>query len=382
MKHFLILIAFLFGYQCYSQITLNEEDYPFPLSVDIPKYFVSLPVFDVPVGGEDQTWELPNVAWANYFERSYFAGESDQFPADSRYLVTNAAFSLFNIYSHYYEQKKADGVYRIGSILQPVAYGLGVYTGSPNDSLVFKKSFNFFEDLKNQVFPMTFGEKWETTVVYKTNFDLSIAAFGLPKTPSHHKQYVTQKKEVDGWGTIRIPVGENEYKSFDVLQVKASTVAIDSFFIADQPAPSSILTAFSLYQGSTFIETLYEYYAKGFTEPVAKVLYDIETNSVYELQYLDVSMLVSVEDKSKQNSSFVFPSPVTGNEITIVSQLTPEKFNLFDQLGNIVISKGLNSTSDSYTIEIPAQLANGIYYFEILDNNGNNLEKGKVTVLR
>jgi hypothetical protein len=249
MKNLLMLFVFLIGYQSYSQITLNEENFPFPLDIDIPIYYISLPSYDAPVAGENQTWEIPNVAWANYFEKSYFAGNSDQFPVDSRYYVARGVFSLFNIYSHYYQQKKADGVYRSGSILQPIAYGLGVYTGSPKDSLIFKESINHFDDSKNVIFPMTMVTKWEQNMVYRTNFDLSVAAFNLPKTPSHHKQYVNYKREVDGWGKMSIPVTEDEYRDFEVLQVKVNVVSIDSFFVADQLAPASLLVAFNLYQG-------------------------------------------------------------------------------------------------------------------------------------
>jgi hypothetical protein len=381
MKNLLMLFVFLIGYQSYSQITLDKNDYPFPLDWEIPMYYISLPNYDMPVAGEDQTWEIPYVAWANYFEKSYFAGNSDQFPVESRYYVARGVFSLFNIYSHYYQQKKADGLYRIGSIVQPVAYGLGAYTGSSSDSLIFKESINHFDDSKNVVFPMTMGTKWEQNMVYKTNFDLSVAALGLPKTPSYHKQYVNYKKEVDGWGKMSIPVTEDEYFIFDVLQVKVNVSSVDSFFVADELAPTNLLNAFNLYQGMSTREDVYEYYAEGFTEPIVRVFYDSQTNSVQELQYLEIPNL-SVESEKNESGNFVYPNPVTGNEFTIVSKMIPAKINLYDQQGNIVISRELNSGSNTHSIEIPAQLANGIYYIELFDAKGKYFEKGKIAIVR
>jgi hypothetical protein len=106
----------------------------------------------------------------------------------------------------------------------------------------------------------------------------------------------------------------------------------------------------------------------------------METSSVYEVQYLDVSMLSADDDE--QSGSSVFPNPVTGNGFNIVSKMAIAKINVYDQQGNIVISREMTNTNNIYSIEVPAHLANGIYYYELLDANGKYFEKGKIAIVR
>jgi hypothetical protein len=376
-----ITIMFLFVfYASYSQITLQESDYPFPLSIDIPMYYQELPKYDLPKAGEDQIWQVPYAPWAIKYTYSYYEGNSNQFPSATRYSINSNAFSLLTIQSHNYTQKLSDGIYYSGSVVQPESFDLGIYTGIFGDTLIFQESYNIFDNSKNLVFPLNINSKWEQSLVYKTDFILTVSFASVNKAQSYHKQYVNYRHEVDGWGQMRMPISKEENLTFDVLQVKSFVERIDSFFVDDEPASHMLLSAFNLYQGNLSSSLIYRYYAKGFTEPLVTVTVDPKINSVISIEYIDIALLNLRDQAERVNTPKLFPNPVPDDQFSIISDIDKAYLNIYNNQGNLIQQNELQIGQNN--IKLAPNVSNGIYYYVIREDNGKTYKSGKFSLIR
>src|SRR5712672_3179322 len=92
--------------------------------------------------------------------------------------------------------------------------------------------------------------------------------------------------------------------------------------------------------------------------------------SVYGLVRLDESLLMSVDETKKENSSVsLYPNPAT-NQITIYDlRFTIGKIEIFDSVGKNIFSQQPTAGSHPLTVSV-STLSPGIYFLRITSDEG------------
>ncbi len=98
-----------------------------------------------------------------------------------------------------------------------------------------------------------------------------------------------------------------------------------------------------------------------------------------------ISNIIEVRD-SVRSASFIYPNPSSDNIVYVrmdenITGSTLRSVKIFDGKGAKVFDKSFNVTTPNQVVDISIiHLASGIYYLEILDNNGKQIKKGKLLV--
>jgi hypothetical protein len=84
--------------------------------------------------------------------------------------------------------------------------------------------------------------------------------------------------------------------------------------------------------------------------------------------------VANTNDEIENKEIKIYPNPTTNN-FTIQNATLNGIVNIFNMQGSKVFNKKLTVKSENISIE---QLSNGIYFYQITDNDGNILGQGKV----
>ena len=166
--------------------------------------------------------------------------------------------------------------------------------------------------------PLSYGVTDSTTAYYL----LSVPAMGT------YGQWIRRKVQVDGWGTIKTPVG-----TYDALRVKTTLYQRDTIYFD------------SLGFGNTFdrsVEYHYDWYAANEKIPVfsAKVV-NMITNEVKYKGSVNNSIA-----ESKHDEPIIFPSPTNDIIHIITGGKHYESLELFNYQGTLIQSRIFTQTLD------------------------------------
>ncbi len=195
--------------------------------------------------------------------------EDDPFFTDANMTVARKTSKNFVPgFVYYYSSVLAfpgDAVYEAGIKVPEQSYPLTSFTGKSTDHLDIPEQHYILDDPKKIIeFPMQEGSSWSSESRRFTNFNLSVEAYGLKNTPAQHVWTVYREEKIIAHGKIRVyhPDGPSEY--YEVLKSEITEYAIDSFYLAGQPAPPALLKAFGATQGQKItIENRVNFYRKG-----------------------------------------------------------------------------------------------------------------------
>lgn len=261
---------------------------------------------------------------------------------------------------------------------------LGSLTGNANDELIFPvQNVVYSEPQLERKYPTAMGSSFTSTNTKNTKFNLTVAAYGLNKTPGIRKSVRTVKDTVIGWGTVKIKGAfyKRIYDNVPVLQVRHTVTVTDSFFLGGSPAPQALLDAFGLKQGVP--ENFYsiDFINQGELDELIRIDFDksaFVTVKEVEIQEnrLEQYIITGLTDLSVQNAINVYPNPIAGNTITVdlpTNHNGSWTYKLTDILGREV-SKGAINTN---TINLPNEFTKGTYILTI-SNNDNVVSINKV----
>ena len=168
--------------------------------------------------------------------------------------------------------------------------------------------------------PLSYGVTDSTTAYYL----LSVPAMGT------YGQWIRRKIEVDGWGTIKTPVG-----TYDALRVKTTLYQRDTMYFD------------SLGFGSTFdrsVEYHYDWYAANEKVPVFSVVVVGIPGGTTEVKYKGSTNSSIAE--SKHDEPIIFPSPT--NDVIHISTGAKnfDRLDLFNYQGKLIQSQAFTQTLD------------------------------------
>lgn len=202
-----LLFVLTFSSLTYSQVTISSEDVLGQIGstqVVLSDRSFSIPV-DVGSPGENQTWDFRNqVIEDSIFSVSEFlspdeTGSANTFPdANLTQKITDPeepGFEIFNFYN--------------------ITPDFSINLGDSTYAMEFDTSFVYFQKDTTSPLPLAFGDSWITVERDTTGFFPEAANISIDTT----------NNEIDGWGTVRLPMGDFEcLRNKQVVKVTNQTI--------------------------------------------------------------------------------------------------------------------------------------------------------------
>lgn len=379
-----LLVGMLWCQSAHSQITINHKDYPFKPGFDSFMIDENPANSFVPKGGANKVWDYSGLS-VNEWGYEYFKDETGNtaFPTATHSQAAAYTFNNFEYRSTDYFRFDKNGNAAIGRTQYDTSFSLAMVTGGPNDLFRYPQAdVPFPEERQYMFFPMDKESVYEGVDIQDTRFELTVAAFGLNKTPGNSKRWRYQKREVIGWGQIIIPDGKGgKTDPINVLAIHITDSIIDSFYLAGQPAPAALLTAFGAQQGLTRRYDAYAFETIGLGRQVAGVVtgWDDKINHTYVRPQAG-KLGVGVDDLTKLPQVSVYPSVlqkdgmlnvVTDNKATTTSVM------LLGQDGKQHV---LHQNGEGQ-FALPADLSSGVYVYVVNDPSNHQMASGKLMVM-
>jgi hypothetical protein len=332
----------------------------------------------MPTEGANQVWDYSGITTGNPFNSTWEAPDNNpNFPnADAKRTYSPSLGPLTLVGSREYYQNDVDGVYNIGFESAANTYPIGALTGNATDELVIANTHNNYGKAYPIVeFPMNYMDAWYPQVTAQTNFNLTVAGFGLTAAPGQIVQYVSITDTVVGWGSLTI--GANGMTNAPALLKKTISSQIDSVFLGGAPAPEPLLTGFGITQGSVtnFVEYRFFVY-DGQTRllPALTLFLDANGNSVQTIRYDRATYSnVSVADFSLGIEVKLYPNPAVDNFLTVeLPQASNETLDIqiLNMNGQVVANSKFEKGLERVTLDLQA-CAPGNYFVKITDRSGN-----------
>ncbi|RYZ25334.1 MAG: hypothetical protein EOP49_44760, partial [Sphingobacteriales bacterium] len=354
-----------------AQITINQSSFAgWSAGTDSVRYLTNLTALPALPQGPNQTWDLSSINFsAPNAALDYNAGTNAAFPGAS--FSSELFFSIgagIDLTSNIWWNNAATSLQQPGETMIRQAYGLGAVTMTNTDSLVFPNQINLYSTPRTVLqYPATFGTNWATNYVSETDFQLTVAAFGLNQAPGSRISYNQEVDTVIGWGKMRLKNAAGTISGYmDVIQVKTHVNSIDSFYINGSPAPATMLSAFGLTQG---METDYfsvAYYRVGEITPLLEVYYN---NSNYTSPSSVMAHMLrhatpnAILDVNIDAAISTFPNPVTTGmfQVTLPESTGSWTYELLNTLGQVTASGSLE-VNGKQAVVATGGAASGTYY--------------------
>lgn len=287
------------------------------------------------------------------------------------------------LFSEYYTKKTAAGIQRTGSYKLPQNLGLELFTGSNLDSLKFPGNSVIFEEPAFDIqYPATYGSSWASDYIFTTNFNISVAAFGLNQVPGYQVQNVEFTMEVAGSGTLILPTLDGPSEPFDVLVFKETRQSTDTVYLGGALAPAALLDAFGLAQGQMNIQNRYYFYTENQERPLMVLYMSEDWVTVTQCFFASDDITNSVVTVENTDLAKPYPNPVRQNEAVIFN--VPNHGNcvlsVYDQLGQLVATESQQSSSgNTLTWNTSSKTPVGMYIYSIENVDGTSFQ-GKIIV--
>ncbi len=383
----LLIIAAVFSWYCANSqaITIEAADMPVPtVNYNYDNIIGMAP--SVPTIAQDAQWDY-STYFGNMPDFAAYHPETITLFTDAGVDVYRGMFKYFNTSFGYQMWQEFDfNENVIDDIAVDVPYQpntLQPFTGNISDSIfILPQSYILNQPRRIVEFPFTANSSWNSNSRRVTEMILNVPSFGLNNAPVTHAYTWVRKDTIIAYGKMRVYTSAGPSIEYDVLLDKSSEYTLDSFYLAGQPAPSALLTAFGVSQGQkTNVNYRYQFYRKGtfahllgyfygadesFTNPVDIYVHtdDIETyNGTFQVDYINYTTVL-------------YPNPSIGNEINIkiLGQVPSiNKYTISDIFGKTIQTGSLeNGGMGEFNIPFQQSLIPGNYFIS-LQNNAQNI---------
>lgn len=331
----------------------------------------------IPVADGD--WDLssyngPEIAVNDYQVETipfYTQAGIDVYLSDFKNLNANLGYLL-----DYEIDFNLAGVFEKGIYVPQQAYTLGALTGNPLDSLTIPNQGAILSSGRQTMkFPATHTSSWSSQSRRVVDFNLSVTALGLNKTPCQHVFTVFRTDSIAGWGKLRVYANGSASVPYDVLIHKSAQYTVDSFFVGGAPAPPALLTAFGITQGQqTGLSFRYNAFREGLSTPLSILLFPNNNYLTPSALYFDTDNLLTSAVENPENlgySTLLFPNPSSADFLNLqISGNIPalSHYEILDMQGRIVQSGATAPNATNLQLELNQQLSNGTYLLRILDD--------------
>lgn len=392
MKQKVLQFAFLlfivaFHFQSQGQVKITQADFPRAKEfIDSVRYIQQVGISN-PEEGPDLVWDYSALLPGELRTFEHFDATNDpNFQNVLNYRNSALNFQGFIIENINYEAIDSSGFYDYGRSIKGVTYSIRQITGGQNDSLHFVGRNEKFEGRIDDLrFPLSYQDMWSNTRIEYFNFELTVAGFGLNKTPGTRKSIINESREVVGYGGLIIPKSDGTPSALmDVLLVKVNRTRVDSFFLGGAPAPPQLMAAFGLTQGAVANSQYYNFYKPGFAGRVLDIgqVNSTTAQAFYRPQAADG--LSTVHNLNHLANFNHFPNPVSaGQSVTLSSDINIElgTVSIMDMTGRTLYQTSFDSSfSKDIQLDIPYAISSGMYLYHVNDQNGMLVGVGKLMI--
>jgi hypothetical protein len=284
-------------------------------------------------------------------------------------------------YYVYYEYDfNATSVEEKGIYVPEQHYGLGSFSGSATDSMIFPLQGSIFPTGRRLMqFPATYQTGWHSQSRRSVDFTMTVGAAGLNKTPGKHVFTVFRNDSIVGWGKMRVYTAAGPSVYYDVLMDRSVQYSVDSFYLGGAPAPAQLLSVFGVTQGQqTGLNNRYAFYRQGNSTSLAIVNYGSNAFQTPTGTFFDEDNLITtgIDELKDGYTTLLYPNPVNGGEINIQitgKELSLEQYFISDMQGRMVQSGTVDLTNGSIRLQLNNQMANGSYVVRITDSKKQTL---------
>ena len=327
-----------------AQITITYDDQP-PLPLSTIENYTSINGLDVSANGANQTWDLSELAPEGsstlaivYLNSLPFA---NQFP-NGNYAVS------FDDYYYSIISKNTNNLSIIGSVYLVDQLDTTLYINNSSPELVY-------------TFPFTMGSVVESYPRSDTKIfiDTTINSIYIDSAAINIKSYV--KKEVVGWGTLKLPNGD-----FQVLKVNVSrkdTMTVNAKLMGMVWAPI---------QGDTSESNHIEFAMKNLLYPLSTVELDANQQPT-DVYWVDVAPSLDINENVYSNIKY-FPNPVIDN-IVFEANEPINKIVILSLEGKKVLEKYFDYEK-TFSLDL-SSLQSGTYLFTLY-NDKSIIRTGKI----
>jgi len=337
----LLFISFSLCQKSFGQITITENDMPSSGENFITTNCVLDFTIDVNETGANHSWDYSGVVPVTTF-------------GDTFLNVTSLPLTYFLVFL--LTSNLAD---RSGLNFSIGGYGLeDVYT-------MYKKSSSQYQitgyggTLSGVEIPLPYGASKDVLYTFPLNYgnaDSSDAtvSYSFPGL-FYYSQQRHRVNEVDGWGTIKTPVG-----TFDAVRVKSTITDVDSFYV----------DTLSFGTGLTLKSYEYKWLAQNKGTPVFQIgAQDLLGYPVIsQVQYQDTTFHTGINDLAENTMVKIFPNPA-GDLIQF--EFSSQHINsvfIYDVLGRIEETRTFSSPVSNFILNV-SQLQNGMYFARMMQND-------------
>lgn len=390
-SRFLLFIALAFSLSTFAQITIKSTDFTVKVGDTLkvrPVTKASLATIPAFKTGGNQTWDFSKLSFENfYYYDPILKANNPSYPTASFAITSSASLGAIVIPTIRYFEKSASSYKDLGFTNIYLKQSLQNVTGSNKDTLYLPNTEIKYTDTWFS-FPMSFGGNKSDKWVQNRPYVLSVAAFGLSKTPGNVKTTIVANKSVAAWGKIILPDFKNKGKSVTystIVQINQTT-AVDSVFLAGAPAPAALLQAFGLSQGQQGGYSYFEAFIPGFKTYAVQGELNQNLNATNLFVSLESGFIpgesVGLKDVAEQIETEVFPNPSKNGEFNLRFEKATSKdwsVKIYDISGrqiaqNVVMGEG----------EINHQLSikegAGTYFYALFNENQQFITNGTLLI--
>lgn len=385
MKTTTTILILMMGIFCSNaQITLDDTNVPHSVNYTRDLDFI-LTAIPLPPEGPNQVYDYSGVSLpTSTFTRVYEPATRPEFSSATRFSLGQSSLGIVNLTSEFYTQKTANGIYELGSYVIPSITNLGSLTGNPSDFLEFVGNSSVFSSPSAELsFPHTFNTTSTSNYQYNTEFELTLAAFGLAATPGENIQTTVKTIETVGYGQLILPMPGGQSIPYDVLMVKRQRVATNNIFLGGAPAPQALLDAFGITQGQ--VETISEYlfYTENYETPILTVIMNEDFTVVdqmsYDMDILQLDTNMSVDDNEFSSNFKIYPNPASqhvliSQELNLTSDMQIVIYDVFGKVVKEIKSDTNNNFNSELKIDVN-DLSNGTYFLKINADENSTTKK-------
>lgn len=381
LPFFTLFICWTFTIQ--AQITIDLSTFTRSNAYLDSAYTADPSAFRAPTEGADQFWDYGSLVGIGVDYNQHFdATENVDFPDATASYSSIGNFQGLPLFGAVYERVDEDGWHLLGSTSEDITHSIAFISGGLTDSIRFPKQMHARTTISsNLIFPLTYQTKWVNTPVDVTNYELTVAAFGLNQVPGQRVSRNKITREVVGYGNLVIPKADGTPAApREVLLLKTIIERTDSVFLGGAPAPDLLLGAFGLVQGATQSSTFYNFHTTDFGASILHINMQENTMS-YRPQVSDLSTGI---EKIRLPMLRSFPNPVqAGQTVTIQTKSLTSigYFQLADLNGQVVQRQSFDTSSNrQFSMQIPVNVYPGYYLFHVFDKRSQPIGMGKLYV--
>jgi len=336
-----------------------------------------------PLVGANKTWDYSKLK-AGQINATSLVGAgtfSGSAVADTTATEAIAANFVLPITAAY--DMDSMGFFAAGTIISKQTYSLGSGNTLTVPAQVYKYRRNYLS------FPSTYNSVWKSLTSHTIKFTVYAPSDFLFNAPASKVSHTTTTDSVRGWGTLSIPSFNKGSIPYPVLLVKEQTKTVDSFFLYGSPAPAQLLDSFGVVQGSISYSYSEYFYRTGTLVPLLTIGYDTDytyTNpSTANFTADNVQSGIEGENASAQNLA-LYPNPNSSGIVQCsFSKLSsaPWQLKVINSLGQIIGSQIVNGIGNlKEQIDLNTSCANGLYFIDIIDENGSLVDSEKLILTR